>query len=95
VHPQYRYRFREHYSASVRIKFLSEWGAKRSHRSSQGMATNCEKTPKEMEERYEDCLGLYHRLNVEQRLAEISLEKWEQLSDVTTYTGGISTASAG
>jgi hypothetical protein len=52
------------------------------------MATNCEKTHKEMEEEYEDCPGLYHRLNVEQRMAEISIEKWEQLSDVTTYTRG-------
>jgi hypothetical protein len=59
------------------------------------MATNCEKTHKEMEEWYEDCPGLYHRLIVEQELAEISLEKWKLLSDVTTYTGGISTASAG
>ena len=52
------------------------------------MATNCQKIHKVVEYEYRNDVGRYHRLNVDQGLASISLEKWDELSDVLTYTRG-------
>jgi hypothetical protein len=39
-----------------------------------------------MKARYQNCPNLYHRLNVERGLEEISLEEWEKLGDVKQHT---------
>ena len=60
------------------------------------MATDSEAEAAAMEVRYRNCPGLYHRLNVERGLEEISLEEWEKLGEVKAHTvayleaGGIS-----
>ena len=50
------------------------------------MATNSEAEASAMKARYQNCPGLYHRLNVERGLEEVSLEEWEKLGDVKTHT---------
>ncbi|KAH7323496.1 hypothetical protein BKA65DRAFT_510932 [Rhexocercosporidium sp. MPI-PUGE-AT-0058] len=50
------------------------------------MATSSEAASKILEERYRNCPGLYHRLNVEKGLTEIALGEWERLSEVKTHT---------
>lgn len=50
------------------------------------MATDSEVEASRMEARYQNCPGLYHRLNVEQGLQMISLEEWEKLAEVRTHT---------
>lgn len=50
------------------------------------MATSSETASKILEERYRNCPGLYHRLNVETGLTEIALGEWEKLSEVKTHT---------
>jgi hypothetical protein len=50
------------------------------------MATESEATASAMQKRYQHCDGLYHRLNVERGLEEVSLEDWEKLGEVTTHT---------
>jgi hypothetical protein len=50
------------------------------------MATDSEAEASRMKARYQNCPGLYHRLNVERGLEEISLEEWKMLGDVKTHT---------
>lgn len=50
------------------------------------MATDSEAEAAAMEARYHNCPGLYHRLNVERGLEEISLEEWEKLGEVKAHT---------
>jgi hypothetical protein len=48
------------------------------------MATDTEASA--MEARFRNCAGLYHRLNVERGLEEVSLEEWGKLGDVKQHT---------
>jgi hypothetical protein len=50
------------------------------------MATDSETEASTMKTRFENCAGLYHRLNVERGLEEVSLEEWEKLGDVKAHT---------
>jgi len=50
------------------------------------MATDSEAEAMELRERYRNCPGLYHRLNVDQGLENVSLEEWEELGEVKTHT---------
>ena len=50
------------------------------------MATDSEAEASRMKARYQNCPGLYHRLNVERGLEEVSLQEWEKLADVKTRT---------
>lgn len=50
------------------------------------ISTDSEAVASVMEARYQYCSGLYHRLNVERGLEEVSLEEWEKLGEVTTHT---------
>jgi hypothetical protein len=50
------------------------------------LATSSESDASVVEARYQNCPGLYHRLNVETGLEEISLEEWEKLAEVKTQT---------
>jgi predicted acylesterase/phospholipase RssA len=50
------------------------------------MATDTEAEADAMASRYQQCTNLYHRLNVDDGLDEISLEEWEALGDVKTHT---------
>jgi hypothetical protein len=50
------------------------------------MATDSEAEALAMKERYQNCPGLYHRLNVERGLEGVALEEWEKLPDVKTHT---------
>jgi hypothetical protein len=50
------------------------------------MATDSEAEAKKMKERYQNCPGLYYRLNVERGLEDVSLEEWKKLGDVKTHT---------
>lgn len=51
-----------------------------------GLATDTETEADAMKSRFQNYSGLYHRLNVERGLEEISLEEWEKLGDVRTHT---------
>jgi len=51
-----------------------------------GIATDTEKVARDMEDRFRMCPGLYHRLNVDRGLDEISLEEWQRLGEVRTHT---------
>ncbi|KAH8684316.1 acyl transferase/acyl hydrolase/lysophospholipase [Tricladium varicosporioides] len=50
------------------------------------MATDSEAEAETMKARCQNCPGLYHRLNVERGLEEVSLEEWDKLGDVKTHT---------
>jgi len=50
------------------------------------MATDSEAEALAMKARYQNCPGLYHRLNVERGLEEVSLEEWKKLGEVKTHT---------
>lgn len=50
------------------------------------IATDTEAEASAMKIRFQNCPGLYHRLNVERGLEEISLEEWEKLGEVKTHT---------
>ena len=50
------------------------------------IATDTEAEASAMEARFQNCPGLYHRLNVERGLEEVSLEEWEKLGDVKQHT---------
>jgi hypothetical protein len=50
------------------------------------MATDTETEEKIANDRYKNYPGLYHRLNVEKGLEEVSLEEWKKLRDVKTHT---------
>lgn len=50
------------------------------------ITTNSETVASMMEARYQNCPSLYHRLNVERGLEQVSLEEWEKLGEVKTHT---------
>jgi len=50
------------------------------------MATDAGDEAKMAKERYKNCPGLYHRLNVERGLEDVSLEEWKKLGEVKTHT---------
>lgn len=50
------------------------------------ITTDSETVASMMQTRYQHCDGLYHRLNVERGLEEVSLEEWEKLGEVKTHT---------
>jgi hypothetical protein len=50
------------------------------------MATDSETEAAAMKARFRNCPGLYHRLNVERGLEEVSLEEWEKLGEVKSHT---------
>jgi hypothetical protein len=50
------------------------------------MATDSEAEALVMKARYQNCPGLYHRLNVERGLEGVALEEWKKLADVKTHT---------
>ncbi|KAM3066473.1 hypothetical protein ACMFMG_012057 [Clarireedia jacksonii] len=50
------------------------------------MVTDTEAEASAMEARFQNCPGLYHRLNVERGLEEVSLEEWEKLGEVKQHT---------
>jgi len=50
------------------------------------IATDCDKVADEMSEKYRDCPGLYHRLNVEVGMDDIALGEWDRLHEVKTHT---------
>jgi hypothetical protein len=50
------------------------------------MATDSEAEASVMKARYQNCPGLYYRLNVERGLEEVALEEWKKLGDIKTHT---------
>lgn len=50
------------------------------------ISTDSEAVASVMDARYQNCEGLYHRLNVERGLEQVSLEEWEKLGEVKTHT---------
>ncbi|TVY45746.1 Kinesin light chain [Lachnellula occidentalis] len=50
------------------------------------LATSSERAASIMESRYQNCPGIYHRLNVDRGLETVSLEEWERLPEVKTHT---------
>jgi hypothetical protein len=50
------------------------------------MATDTETEASTMKARFQNCAGLYLRLNVERGLEEISLDEWDKLGDVKQHT---------
>ena len=39
-----------------------------------------------LKERYKNLPGVYHRLNVERGLEDVSLDEWKKLGEVKTHT---------
>jgi hypothetical protein len=50
------------------------------------IATDTETEALVMKARSQKCPGLYHRINVERGIEEVSLEEWEKPGDVKTHT---------
>ena len=50
------------------------------------MATDTERVEQEMEVRFANAPGVYHRFNVDQGLQNIGMEEWKRLGDVKTHT---------
>lgn len=50
------------------------------------LATDCEGVATTFQEKYRNCPGLYHRLNVDRGLEKISLEEWDRLGEVRSHT---------
>ncbi|OBT63724.1 hypothetical protein VE03_06168 [Pseudogymnoascus sp. 23342-1-I1] len=50
------------------------------------IATDTEDEASRMKSRFQNCPGLYHRLNVEQGLQGISLEEWDKLGEIKSHT---------
>jgi hypothetical protein len=50
------------------------------------IATDSEEENERMRKRYQNCSGLYHRLNVERGPEGVPLEEWDKLGDVKTHT---------
>ncbi|KAF8538287.1 acyl transferase/acyl hydrolase/lysophospholipase [Trichophaea hybrida] len=50
------------------------------------LATDSERTSREVEKRYRSTPGVYFRFNVEQGLQNITLEEWKKIGEVTTHT---------
>ena len=55
-------------------------------RALEEIATDSGKTAEEMEQRYKNLPGIYHRLDVDRGLQSVSLEEWKRLGDVRAYT---------
>lgn len=52
----------------------------------QDIATDSETVATELEERYRNFSGLYHRLNVDRGLEDVALDEWERLGEVKSHT---------
>ena len=50
------------------------------------IATDTSKTAEEMEQKYKNVPGIYHRLDVNRGLQSISLDEWKRLGDVRAHT---------
>lgn len=50
------------------------------------IATDCGKTAEEMEQKYKNLPGIYHRLDVDRGLQSVSLDEWKKLGDVRLHT---------
>lgn len=50
------------------------------------IATDCGKTAEEMEQKYKNLPGIYHRLDVDRGLQSVSLDEWKRLGDVRLHT---------
>ncbi|TVY37960.1 Kinesin light chain, partial [Lachnellula subtilissima] len=50
------------------------------------LATDAESAASRIESKYKNCPGIYHRLNVDSGLEEVSLNEWERLPEVVTHT---------
>ena len=50
------------------------------------IATDCDKTAQEMEQRFKNFPHIYYRLNVDRGLELISLDEWKRLGDVRHHT---------
>jgi len=50
-------------------------------------ATDCEASAQEAGRRFEHIPGIYFRFNVNQRLNEVGLERWDKLDEVRAHTG--------
>jgi hypothetical protein len=50
------------------------------------MAADSEKVAVEMNERYRNVPGIYHRLDVNRGLQSISLDEWKRLGEVRGHT---------
>lgn len=50
------------------------------------MATDTHQVAEEMEKRYKNVPDIYHRLNVNRGLSDISLQEWRRLGDVRAHT---------
>lgn len=52
----------------------------------QEIATDSGKTAEEMEQKYKNLPGIYHRLDVDRGLQSVSLDEWKRLGDVRLHT---------
>jgi hypothetical protein len=59
----------------------------------QEMGTDSDKTAKEMENRFKDVPDTYFRFSVDRGLDGISLEEWQKLAEVATYTNSYTALS--
>lgn len=50
------------------------------------LATDSEGVATDFKEKYRNCPGLFHRLNVGRGLENVSLEEWDKLGEVKTHT---------
>jgi len=50
------------------------------------IATHCERTAEETERRFKSSPNVYFRLNVEQGMQNVTLERWDRLGEVATHT---------
>ncbi|KFY53432.1 hypothetical protein V496_07587 [Pseudogymnoascus sp. VKM F-4515 (FW-2607)] len=50
------------------------------------IATDTEDEASRMKSRFQNCPGLYHRLNVERGLQGISLDEWDRLGEIKSHT---------
>ncbi|KAM0153993.1 hypothetical protein ACHAQE_007413 [Botrytis cinerea] len=51
-----------------------------------GMAISTEKEAAEMEKKYKDIPGVYHRLNIGRDVGDTGLEEWKELGQVNSHT---------
>jgi patatin-like phospholipase/acyl hydrolase len=56
------------------------------NKAMQGIATDCERSAQEVEQRFRDIPSLYFRFNVEQGMQSVGLAQWERLDEVATHT---------
>ena len=50
------------------------------------LATDAEKVATDFGEKYRHCPGLFHRLNVDRGLEDVSMAEWQRLGEVKTHT---------